>query len=499
MNRPSLLAASPVDGLARHRDYLRARLRGLGVSEANLDDAVQDVFEVLVRRIGDYDSRFSLRQWMAGVARKVASRHREQDRRAPATVDESRIAARVPDPEHATARQEGLAVLQRFLAGLDRERWAVFVLSEIEGLRGTEIAAELDVNLSTVYARLRTARQAFEAAAAAQRGPGRSWLGGLFAAPSALFRRTGEAAFTTPLVLIALGTLGLGVALGTRGCIEGPDGSQEVAAPVERSPAQPRVTPRPAGIAARPVDPARVVDAWAAPAGPPLPGASGWFDGGSGMTDGDAAWSQKITYRLEGSDLVVRIAYSSDGDLPTQQYGWLDLDGFDLAEGALEWPIDLVVGEDRVLVWRLHANREGVVQAPFSDGLTRGIGNGSRQFRFVHEQGALRHCQGIECAKQVASIQPYLSGTKVGVQLRNDCDRAIDVVLLPPGVEVVPPDAPVHHLVIGERLALEVDRALAFALRDQDGQIAGMVASDAEGAIIRFSGGSCEEYSASSP
>jgi len=72
MNVPRLLPAPPVDGLARHQDYLRARLRGLGVSGANLDDAVQDVFEVLIRRIGDYDSRFSLRQWMAGVARPNA-------------------------------------------------------------------------------------------------------------------------------------------------------------------------------------------------------------------------------------------------------------------------------------------------------------------------------------------------------------------------------------------------------------------------------------------
>ncbi|MFY0533998.1 RNA polymerase sigma factor [Nannocystis pusilla] len=77
----------PIDLLseacARHEVYLRGRLRGLGVPEAGLDDAVQDVFEVLVRRIGAYDRRFSLRQWMAGVARKIARRHRERAQRAP--------------------------------------------------------------------------------------------------------------------------------------------------------------------------------------------------------------------------------------------------------------------------------------------------------------------------------------------------------------------------------------------------------------------------------
>ena len=496
MNRPSPLPPAPIDGLARHRDYLRARLRGLGVSEANLDDAVQDVFEVLVRRIGDYDSRFSLRQWMAGVARKVASRHREHERRAPAAVDEARIAAPVPDPEHAAARQQGLAVLQRFLAGLDADRWAVFVLSEIEGLRGTEIAAELDVNLSTVYARLRTARQAFEAAAATQRGPGRSWLGSLFAAPSAMFRRTGDAAFTTPLVLVALGTLGLGAAFGTRGCGETPDASHEEVPAV--APAQSRpLAPRLGGIVDRPVDPARLVEAPTGHAGPPVPDAGGWFHGGSGMTDGEAAWSQKLRYRLEGADLVVRIDYSSDGDLPSLAQGQLELDGFDIIEGASSWPIDLAVGEDRTLLWRLRANRDGAVYAAFNDEQVSGGGSGFG-FRFLHE-GSLRHCSEARCARQAASIQPYLSGTTIPVQLRNDCDRAIDVVLLPPQIEVVPPDAPVHHLVIGERLALEVDLALAFARRDADGPIAGMVDSDAPGAIIRFFGASCDMYSADTP
>ena len=499
MNHPRLLPAPPIDGLARHEDYLRARLRGLGVSGADLDDAVQDVFEVLIRRMGDYDSRFSLRQWMAGVARKVARRHREHEHRAPVSVDERRIAAHTPDPEHAAARQQGLAVLQRFLADLDDDRWAVFVLSEIEGLRGTEIAAELEVNLSTVYARLRTARQAFEAAAAAQRGPGRSWLGSLFVAPTAMFRRTGDAAFTTPLVLVALGTFGLGTAFATRGCVEAPTGSQQGPQSVAAESSRPRPAAQPDGIAARTVDPARLVEDGPTREGPPVAGAGGWFDGGSGMQDGGAAWSHRIQYRLEGSDFVILIEYSSDGDAPTRRHGWIEPDGFEIIDGAADWPIDLAVGEDRTLRWRLRANRPGVVHAPFYDGLVPRVGNGGHLFRFVHERGLLRHCRDAECATRVPSIQPYMSGTPIPVQLRNDCDRAIDVVLLPPQVEVVPPDAPVHHLVIGERLNLDVDRALAFARRHEDGHIAGTIASDTPGAIIRFSGETCDRYSADSP
>ena len=69
--------------------FVRKRLRGLGVPARSLDDATQDVFEVLVRRIGDYDPERPLVPWMAGVARKVAKRHREwEQRRAPPPLPE---------------------------------------------------------------------------------------------------------------------------------------------------------------------------------------------------------------------------------------------------------------------------------------------------------------------------------------------------------------------------------------------------------------------------
>ena len=218
-NQPTATPDDLARACAEHEAYLRARLRGLGVAEASLDDAVQDVFEVLVRRLGDYDNRFSLRQWMAGVARRVARRHRERASRAPEPIDEGAVACARPDPERGASRQEALAVLREFLGQLDADRWAVFVLSEIEGLRGTEIAAELGVNLSTVYARLRTARQAFERALAEHRRRERgSWFVlPMFGLPT---RRAGSMAFTTPALLVTLGVVGLAGGLAARGCGE---------------------------------------------------------------------------------------------------------------------------------------------------------------------------------------------------------------------------------------------------------------------------------------
>lgn len=484
-------AAAPVQQLSRHHAYLRTRLRGLGVADADLDDAVQDVFEVLVRRISDYDSRFSLRQWMAGVARKVAKRHRE--RRVALVIEEGRIAAPTPDPEHAAARGEGLVALQRFLAGLDADRWAVFVLSELEGLRGTEIAAELDVNLSTVYARLRSARAAFEAAVAAQRGPGRPWLAALFAAPSALFRRAGSGAFVTPIVLGALTVISIGGVLGTRACSDTPTADEEPVA------AAPSVTPaQRAGISGRDVDAARLRDVAASDARP-LPDADGWVVGGSGSSVGQGVWSHRIHYRLETDVLVVRIAASNDGDVPTQGHGWIDLDGFELVDGPAEWSDDLAVDEQRTRTWRLRATRTGVVRATFNGGLDREQRTGASLFRFVHAGGRLRWCEPDECRITTESIADGMVDEPISVELHNDCDRDIELALLPAGVEVPPPDAPRFRLTAGEHRVVTVDSLLVFARRGEDGRYGGTIGSDTPGAIVRFFGEGCSSRSADSP
>ena len=50
------------------------------------------------------------------------------------------------------------------LAELDPEKRAVFVMFEVEGLPGREIARLLDVPIGTVHSRLHSARRALAAA-----------------------------------------------------------------------------------------------------------------------------------------------------------------------------------------------------------------------------------------------------------------------------------------------------------------------------------------------
>lgn len=148
-------------------------LKRLGVWERDLEDATHDVFLVVHRRLADYDTTRPIKPWLAGIAARVASefRRRAQHRREVVsdTVDE-RAPDLAPSAEVAIdAKRRRMLVLQG-LERLDFERRTVLVLHDIEGHSMPEIAAALEENLNTLYARLRTARQQFAAAVAALKG-----------------------------------------------------------------------------------------------------------------------------------------------------------------------------------------------------------------------------------------------------------------------------------------------------------------------------------------
>lgn len=154
-----------------HAPMVRRALRMLGVPPANLEDATQDVFVVLHRRLDDFDRERSLSNWLWGIARGVASGYRRSARRR-ARLHEALPLPEPTDPlDRGVARHEAAVILDDFLGSLDADKCAVFVLSELEGRRGPEIAEQLDVNVNTVYARLRAARKRFDAAMERHRAP----------------------------------------------------------------------------------------------------------------------------------------------------------------------------------------------------------------------------------------------------------------------------------------------------------------------------------------
>ncbi|MEX1365326.1 MAG: RNA polymerase sigma factor [Nannocystaceae bacterium] len=149
----------------RHFDSVWTHLRRLGVPAADLDDAVQETFLVAFRRWDDFRTDASWRAWLLGISRRVAAHHRRGSGRRLRLVARARDQPQpqdVTDPHDALARRHAADLVERFIERLPPRKREVFVLAEIEGLSGAEIAQALSINPNTVWSRLHGAREAFD-------------------------------------------------------------------------------------------------------------------------------------------------------------------------------------------------------------------------------------------------------------------------------------------------------------------------------------------------
>jgi RNA polymerase sigma-70 factor, ECF subfamily len=147
----------------RHFAGVWTALQRLGVERADLEDAVQDVFVVAHRRRDALTAGSSVRAWLLGISRRVASDHRRRRQRYRRRIDGLRRSApAVAEPDDGLWRSEGARLLHGFLSALDEGKREIFVLVELEQLTGREAAGILGLNRNTAVARLRAARRAFD-------------------------------------------------------------------------------------------------------------------------------------------------------------------------------------------------------------------------------------------------------------------------------------------------------------------------------------------------
>jgi RNA polymerase sigma-70 factor (ECF subfamily) len=146
----------------RHASFVWRAVRRMGIPEESADDVVQEVFIVARRRLPTYEGRGAASSWLYGIARGVTANLRRHDERKRRRLELVALpSAPVGDPEADLQARRAADRVRAFLATLDPDQREVFVLADVEGLRGPEIAEALDVNLNTVYSRLRLARARF--------------------------------------------------------------------------------------------------------------------------------------------------------------------------------------------------------------------------------------------------------------------------------------------------------------------------------------------------
>lgn len=152
----------------RHVDFVWKTLQRLGVRSSDLEDALQDVFVVVHRRIDSFNGSSLVTTWLFGICLRVAVAHRRRGHvrreQSSAELEVSLETDSEVGPEAQAMALQRRRQLALVLESLEPQRRAVFVMFELEDMSAPAIARTLGVPLGTVYSRLAAARADFKKA-----------------------------------------------------------------------------------------------------------------------------------------------------------------------------------------------------------------------------------------------------------------------------------------------------------------------------------------------
>jgi RNA polymerase sigma-70 factor, ECF subfamily len=155
-----------------HYDFIWRLLARLNVSSPEVDDAAQQVFMVLVSRVGLTIKVGSERAFLYGVALRVAKefRRKSQSQLNHITPDPEVLIDRSLDVEAVAERSQARRQLDRILGQMPDNLKEAFILFELEDMSVPQIAELLSIPTGTVASRLRRARALFQKAVLDLRG-----------------------------------------------------------------------------------------------------------------------------------------------------------------------------------------------------------------------------------------------------------------------------------------------------------------------------------------
>jgi RNA polymerase sigma-70 factor (ECF subfamily) len=137
-------------------------VHALGAPEADQDDLVQDVFLIVHRRLSHFDGG-NLAGWLYQIARRRVRDFRRLlwirhlfTHSVPLSDELSTIG---PGPADDLETKHKARQLDELLSLLNPDQRSAFVLLEIEGYSGKEIARLQGVPVNTVWARIHNARK----------------------------------------------------------------------------------------------------------------------------------------------------------------------------------------------------------------------------------------------------------------------------------------------------------------------------------------------------
>lgn len=149
----------------RHVDLIWRVLRRSGLGAADAEDALQEVFWILARRLERVPEKAE-RSFLVSTALRVAADQKrlKWHRSVRSSLDLEERPSQEPEPDQVLELRRARLLLDEALGTLSDADRAVFVLAELEQMTRAEIAVALEIPEGTVASRLGRAREALEAA-----------------------------------------------------------------------------------------------------------------------------------------------------------------------------------------------------------------------------------------------------------------------------------------------------------------------------------------------
>jgi RNA polymerase sigma-70 factor, ECF subfamily len=144
-------------------------VRRMGIGTSEVDDVVQEIFMVIHGKLATLEHPESLRSWIYGIARRIASAYHRAKRSKAASAmafsaEPEMQYPLIPSPLELAEQSDQVRLWWSLLEKLDPPKREAFVLAELDEMTVPEIALAIEVPINTVYSRLRAARIELEAA-----------------------------------------------------------------------------------------------------------------------------------------------------------------------------------------------------------------------------------------------------------------------------------------------------------------------------------------------
>jgi RNA polymerase sigma-70 factor, ECF subfamily len=162
--------------MRRHNRQIYRAVRAVVHDESETEEVMQDAYVRAYEHLREFEGRSRFSTWLTRIALHEAFARSRRRKRFEAldssTGDPELRAAPGRDPEQQTSDSEMRGLLETAIEALPENYRLVFVLREVEGMRGAEVAECLGLREATVKTRLFRARARLQDLLVASGGTG---------------------------------------------------------------------------------------------------------------------------------------------------------------------------------------------------------------------------------------------------------------------------------------------------------------------------------------